>query len=641
MRFITLAARLVPLAAVVAVCACDDPAPTGAAPVVVDNVAPRRIAAATPPPPSAPTQTAPPAATKTAVPAAPKTATTAAPATHERPLHASVARRARGGADVGGLAGIALGDSVVGSLGQGKAEGRGAAGYGAAGYGAGGGGAGAYGSGALRWSGKGGGGIAVSIGSGAARLSGGTRALAPEPPPQAGGTFVHAGTNPIVDVREDPLSTFSIDVDSGSWMYTRRFLRMGRAPVPAAVRVEELVNALHYDYAGPRDGSAFAVHVDAAPSPFTRDRDVVRVAIQGKRLTAAQRKPAHVTFLVDVSGSMQQPDKLPWAKDGIDMAVDALRDDDTVAIVTYAGATRLVLPATPASKRAEIHQAVAGLISGGGTDMGSGMELAYREAGKELGSDRSARVVVLSDGDANIGRTSYADILKSVRGYVSEGVTMSTMGFGGGNYNDNLMEQLADAGNGNYTYIDSRQTLRRYFVDELTSTLEVIAQDAKIQVEWNPEVVRSYRLLGYENRDIADKDFRNDKKDAGEIGAGHAVTALYEIERVDPGHAPAGKLATVRVRHKVPRHEHATELAVDVGPSAWAARVADLDDDAKAALGMALGAEILRGSKYAEGLTLADAARLLRRSAHGPHADERTQAADLFDKAPVRTVAAR
>jgi Ca-activated chloride channel homolog len=481
-------------------------------------------------------------------------------------------------------------------------------------------------------------GLGLSGKGGAGRMALSLRPEGP-PPPLPGGTFVHAGTNPIVDVREDPLSTFAVDVDIGSWLYARRFLRMGRSPTPASVRVEEWVNAMHYAYPDPKGEDPFAIHVDGAPSPFTRDRHVVRVAIQGKHVAPAARKAAHVTFLVDVSGSMRQADRLPWAQQSMHLALDAMRDDDTIAIVTYAGSTGVALEATSVRHKGRIRRAIDELRAGGGTNMGSGMELAYREANKHLGSERSARVIVLSDGDANIGRTGHGSILDSVRGYVSEGVTMSTVGYGTGNYNDHLMEQLANAGNGNYTYIDSTATMKRVFADELTSTLEVIAKDVKIQVEWNPDAVRTYRLLGYENRDIADKDFRNDKKDAGEIGAGHAVTALYEVELTTK--LPHTSLGTVRVRHKKPRGERATETARVIEPSRMQASVGALGADAKAALGMALAAEVLRGSEHAEGLSLADAARLLRESARGAHAAERREAAALIEGAPSPAVARR
>jgi Ca-activated chloride channel family protein len=392
---------------------------------------------------------------------------------------------------------------------------------------------------------------------------------------------------------------------------------------------------MHYAYAAPPKSQAvpFAIHVAGAPSPIARGKHLVRVALQGKQVTTAERGPTHLVFLVDVSGSMKAHDKLPLAKDAMHKMVDGLRADDSIALVTYAGSTGVVLPTTSLREKARIHAAIDRLSSGGGTNMGSGMELAYREAAKQLGGGRSARVVVLSDGDANIGRTSHQEILKSVKGYVSEGVMMSTVGFGTGNYNDHLMEQLANAGNGAYTYIDSAKTAERFFVHELNGTLETIAQDVKIQVEWNTDVVSRYRLVGYENRDVADVDFRNDKKDAGEIGAGHAVTALYEVELTSP--SPSGPLGTVRVRAKQPRGSRADEHSVAIAPSVIQDRPGDLDDDARAAAAVALAAEVLRRSPYAEGRTLSEAAALLREAATGPHAAERLELArDLLRVEP-------
>lgn len=446
-------------------------------------------------------------------------------------------------------------------------------------------------------------------------------------PVDQGGTFVHAGTNPFIETASDALSTFAVDVDTGSFTFARRFLKQGDLPPDAAVRVEEWVNAMHYSYAAPPKSQAvpFAIHVAGAPSPIARGKHLVRVALQGKQVTTAERGPTHLVFLVDVSGSMEAHDKLPLAKEAMHKMVDGLRADDSIALVTYAGATGVVLPTTSMREKGRVHAAIDRLSSGGGTNMGSGMELAYREAAKQLGGGRSARVVVLSDGDANIGRTSHQEILKSVKGYVSEGVMMSTVGFGTGNYNDHLMEQLANAGNGNYTYIDSPKTAERFFVHELNGTLETIAQDVKIQVEWNQDVVRRYRLVGYENRDVADVDFRNDKKDAGEIGAGHAVTALYEVELVST--SPSGPLGTVRVRAKQPRGSRAGEHSVVIAPTVLQDRPGDLDDDARAAAAVALAAEVLRRSPYAEGRTLSEAAALLREAATGPHAAERLELA--------------
>jgi|GEM_PF-1394079 len=453
---------------------------------------------------------------------------------------------------------------------------------------------------------------------------------------QPGGTFVHAGTNPFIDTLTDALSTFSIDVDTGSFTFARRFLREGNLPPDAAVRVEEWVNAMHYEYASPPKSQAmpFAVHVDGAPSPIARGKHLVRVALQGKKVSKAERSPTHLVFLVDVSGSMDASDKLPLARDAMHMMIDELRDDDSIALVTYAGATGVVLPATSVKNKRTIHQAIDKLHSGGGTNMGSGLELAYREAAKQLGGGRSARVVVLSDGDANIGRTSHQEILRAVKGYVSEGVMMTTVGFGTGNYNDHLMEQLANAGNGAYSYIDSKKTAERFFVHELDGTLETIAQDVKIQVEWNPAMVARYRLVGYENRDIADQDFRNDKKDAGEIGAGHAVTALYELELTSS--SPSEALGTVRIRAKKPRGTRAEEMDVAISASAIKERPGDLDHDAQTAAATALAAEILRGSPYAEGRTLAEAASLLREAATGPFAAERLELARELMKVEPR-----
>jgi Ca-activated chloride channel family protein len=461
---------------------------------------------------------------------------------------------------------------------------------------------------------------------------------APPMPDLAGGTFVHAGTNPFVVTATDPLSTFAADVDTGSFTFARRSLQHGALPPDAAVRVEEWVNAMHYSYAPPSSSSSvpFAVHVDGAASPISRGKHIVRVALQGKTISNAERGPTHLVFLVDVSGSMQAADKLPLARRAMHMMVDALRADDSLAIVTYAGSTGVVLPTTSVSNKRSIHEAIDRLSSGGGTNMDSGMQLAYREAQKQLGGGRSARVVVLSDGDANIGRTSHDDMLKAIKGYVSEGVMMSTVGFGTGNYNDHLMEHLADAGNGNYTYIADDKTAERFFVDELNGTIETIAQDVKIQVAWNKDIVSRYRLLGYENRDVADADFRNDKKDAGEIGSGHAVTALYELELVAPSSTPYANLGTVSVRAKKPRGTRAEEISVPITASVLHEQANDLDDDAQTAVAVALAAEVLRHSPHADGRTLAEAAALLRGAATGRYASERLELAAEFEAAIPR-----
>ncbi|WPB78106.1 VWA domain-containing protein [Archangium violaceum] len=418
------------------------------------------------------------------------------------------------------------------------------------------------------------------------------------PEPLAGNTeqYRDHGVNAFVTTAEDRLSTFSIDVDTASYTLVRRKLLEGTPPPREAVRVEEFLNYFRYTYPEPQ-GAPLAVHLDAAPSPFTPGRHLLRVGVQGKRLSVSERKPAHLTFLVDVSGSMQSPDKLPLAKRSLRMLVDNLRDGDTVALVTYAGGVKLVLPPTGLEHKAVIHAALEDLTAGGSTAMANGIQLAYQQAMKTLDGHSFSRVLILSDGDANVGPASHEEILELIRGHVKEGITVTTVGFGMGNYKDTLMEQFADKGNGNHYYVDSLLQARRIFQEQLGGTLEVIAQDVKLQVEFDPAQVARYRLVGYENRDIADRDFRNDKVDAGEIGSGHTVTALYELE-LKPG---AGEgLATVRLRAKRPRGEKASEHTYRFPAGALAASFPEASADLRFATAVMGAAELLRHSPHAE-----------------------------------------
>ena len=451
-----------------------------------------------------------------------------------------------------------------------------------------------------------------------------------------GGTFQHAGTNPFTVTTKDKLSTFSIDVDTASYTYGRRFLKNGNRPNASSVRVEEWVNAFHYEYKSPTGRHPFGISMEAGPSPLDEGRHVLRVGIQGKKISNKDRKPVHLTFLVDTSGSMSRRDKLPLAQRALHHLVDNLDSRDSVALITYAGSTSEVLPQTSARHKQRIHRAIDSLRSGGGTAMGSGMEMAYRNAGKFVAPGSVSRVIVLSDGDANIGRTSHEAILKSIKGYVSEGIKMSAVGFGTGNYRDHLMEQLADAGDGNYSYIDSFAAAKKVFGTDLSGTLQVIAKDVKIQVEMNPKVVKRYRLLGYENRDIADRDFRNDKVDAGEIGAGHSVTALYEGELVDPYAKVKDDVATVRVRYKKPRGMKATEVSKTFTQNLVRTRFGDLDRDTRWAAAVSLAAEVLRGSPYARDKSLEDAWALAAEAAGGKYAKERRELVDLLDRTHKR-----
>jgi Ca-activated chloride channel family protein len=433
------------------------------------------------------------------------------------------------------------------------------------------------------------------LGHGKARVHVPTTHVPAEPGARDTEEYRDYGVNAFVDTARDRLSTFSIDVDTASYTLARRKVLEGSLPPREAVRVEEFLNYFRYTYPEPQD-APLAVHLDAAPSPFTSGRHLLRVGVQGKRLGISERKPAHLTFLVDVSGSMQSPDKLPLAKRSLRMLVDNLRDGDTVALVTYAGGVKLALPPTGLERKAAIHAAIEELTAGGSTAMASGIELAYRQAMKTLDGHSVSRVLILSDGDANVGPTGHEAILELIRGHVKEGVTVTTLGFGMGNYKDTLMEQFADQGNGNHYYVDSLLEARRIFQQQLGGTLEVIAQDVKLQVEFDPAQVARYRLVGYENRDIADHDFRDDKVDAGEIGSGHTVTALYELE-LKPG---AGEgLATVRLRAKRPRGETASERAYRFPARALAASFAEAPEDLRFATAVMGAAELLRRSPHA------------------------------------------
>jgi Ca-activated chloride channel homolog len=424
--------------------------------------------------------------------------------------------------------------------------------------------------------------------------------------PTSGEAYKDYGHSEWIDTAKDHLSTFSSDVDTASYTIARRKLTDGTLPPAAAVRVEEFVNYFHYDYATATSADRpFAVSMDAAPNPFSPDKTLLRVGVATKAKSISERKTMHLVFLVDVSGSMQSPDKLDLAKRSLRTLVDNLKENDTVALVTYAGNTSVVLPATSADHRTQIIDAIEQLTAGGSTAMGSGIELAYAEAAKGLGRSVESRVIILSDGDANVGPSTHDELLKMITAKAKAGVTLSTIGFGMGNYKDETMEQLADKGNGANFYIDGLSQSKRVFETQLGSTLEVVAQDVKLQVDFDPKQVARYRLVGYENRDIADNDFRNDAVDAGEIGAGHQVTALYEIQ-LKAG--ATGSFATARVRHKAPKGTTATEAAFEFQPSQRAATFEAASADFRTAFAAAAFADHLRGAEDAERWKLAELA---------------------------------
>ena len=384
-------------------------------------------------------------------------------------------------------------------------------------------------------------------------------------------TYAHTPANRAVDPSKDKLSTFAIDVDTASYALARRKLMGGQLPAPDSVRVEEFVNSFDYGDEGPTDSAPMAIHAAVAPSPMNVGHHILRVNLQAKRLHPEERKPVHLVYLVDVSGSMQAPDRIGLAKQSLHTLTNRLGPKDTVALCTYAGNTREVLAPTGMGNKAAIHAAIEQLTAGGSTAMASGIDIAYALASRTHMPGEISHVVVLSDGDANVGRTSHEDILRSITAHKSKGITLSTVGFGTGNYNDQMMEQLADKGDGNYSYIDSAEQADKVFGHDVDGLLQVVARDTKVQVEFMPEVVQSYRLIGYENRDVADRDFRNDHVDAGEVGAGHAVTALYDLvlKRVD------ASPATVRFRYAPATGGKVVEQALMVPTSSIFARIDD------------------------------------------------------------------
>jgi Ca-activated chloride channel family protein len=376
--------------------------------------------------------------------------------------------------------------------------------------------------------------------------------------------FEDYGLNPFFDTSVDNLSTFAIDVDTGSYTLARRYLTDGLLPPPEAVRLEEFVNYFDQDYPLPEQGEVFNIVMEAAPTPFSSEGNyVLRIGIQGYDVPPEARLNATLIFVIDVSGSMDREDRLEAVKLALYDLVDNLRPTDQVGIVVYGDVGEVLLEPTPVSEPSAIITAIDRLQPDGSTNAEEGLRLAYQMATEYYDAGRINRIILCSDGVANVGATGPDAILETVRQQAREGITLTTVGFGMGNYNDVLMEQLADDGDGQYFYVDTHDEARRIFVDRLTGTLVSIAADARIQVEFNPEAVAYYRLMGYENRDIADEQFRDDTVDAGEAGAGHSVTALYEI--VPAEQAGQGGVATVYLRWLDPDTGEPTEINESLG----------------------------------------------------------------------------
>ncbi|MDB5049088.1 MAG: uncharacterized protein JWO30_2159 [Fibrobacteres bacterium] len=458
------------------------------------------------------------------------------------------------------------------------------------------------------------------------------------PPPQTNSEeYSSIYENSFLEARANPLSTFSIDVDGASYSNTRRFLQEGRLPPSDAVRLEEFINYFDYNYPQPTGSDPFSITTEVASTPWNPDTKLVHIGLQGRRMDSEKLPPNNLVFLVDVSGSMATPDKLPLLKNAFNMLVDQLRPQDRISIVVYAGAAGMVLPPTSGADKEAIREALGRLDAGGSTAGGAGLMLAYQAARQSFIQGGSNRVILATDGDFNVGVSSDEELVRLIEEKRKSGVFLSVLGFGTGNLKDSKMEQLADKGNGNYFYIDNINEARKVLVEKMTGTLYAIAKDVKLQIEFNPATVKSYRLVGYENRMLAAEDFNDDRKDAGELGAGTSVTALYEIvpaaparPKVDPlkyqnngssrwhwgfgsseGNA-GGELLTVKFRYKQPAGATSKLLSRTLrnGDGAWQDASENFRFSAAAA-GFGL---ILRGSQYRGNLDLDKVAGMARGS---------------------------
>ncbi|VVN00998.1 vWA domain-containing protein [Pseudomonas fluorescens] len=435
--------------------------------------------------------------------------------------------------------------------------------------------------------------------------------------------------NPIHSVAETPVATFSADVDTGAYANVRRLLNQGRLPPEGAVRLEEMVNYFPYDYALPSDGSPFGVTTELAASPWNPHTRLLRIGIKASDRAVAELAPANLVFLVDVSGSMDRREGLPMVKSTLKLLVDQLRDQDRVSLVVYAGESRVVLEPTSGREKAKIRTAIEQLTAGGSTAGASGIELAYQMAQQAFIPKGINRILLATDGDFNVGVSDFDSLKQMAVDKRKSGISLTTLGFGVDNYNEHLMEQLADAGDGNYAYIDNLREARKVLVDQLSSTLAVVAKNVKLQVEFNPAQVSEYRLLGYENRALKREDFSNDKVDAGEIGAGHTVTALYEIvpagekgwlEPLRYGKSEPvvsgknGELAMLRVRYQQP--EGGKSLLIE---RPIANQVATASEDLRFAAAVAAFSQQLKDGRYTGDFSLKDTETLAR----GARGDDR------------------
>ena len=459
--------------------------------------------------------------------------------------------------------------------------------------------------------------------------------------------YGHYEPNPVHAVAEQPVSTFSIDVDTGSYANIRRFLtQSGRLPPADAVRIEEIINYFDYGYAKPADGKPFAVHTETVDSPFRSGAKLIRIGIQAKEVSQAALPPANLVFLVDVSGSMYSRDKLPMVKYTLCTLAHQTRAQDRITLVTYADGNQVVLPPTPGNQRQKILAALDSLRAGGSTAGENAIQQAYQAAQRAYIRNGINRILLATDGDFNVGITDFNTLRSMVAEKRKSGISLTTLGFGSGNYNERLMEQLADAGDGNYSYIDSPEEAQKVLHRQLSSTLATVAQDVKIQVEFNPAAVKEYRLIGYENRMLAREDFNNDQVDAGDIGAGHNVTALYEIiptgqtgwlpesryQAAPAANDKAGsEYAFINLRYKLPGQS--SSILINRPVAVGSKPLAQGSNATRQAVAAAAFGELLRGGKYSGNFGWTQTLELARNAQSPDRHGLRRQFVQLIEKA--------
>ena len=468
--------------------------------------------------------------------------------------------------------------------------------------------------------------------------------------------YDHITENRFLKVTDNPLSTFSIDVDAASYSNVRRFLNQGQLPPAGAVRIEEMINYFHYEYPQPTNGQPFSINTEISDAPWNKEHKLVLIGLQGKKIPTENLPPSNIVFLIDVSGSMDEPMKLPLVKSSMKMLVDQLREQDKIAMVVYAGAAGLVLPSTSGADKTKIKDAIDKLNAGGSTAGGAGIQLAYKIAKENFAKGGNNRVILCTDGDFNIGASSDDDMERLIEVERKSGVFLTVLGYGMGNYKDGKMQKLADKGNGNHAYIDGLSEAKKVLVNEFGGTLFTIAKDVKLQIEFNPAKVQGYRLIGYENRMLNKEDFNNDKKDAGELGSGHTVTALYEVipvgvkssflENVDSlkyqknivpwsKSSHSEEIMTVKFRYKAPDEEISKLIEHPVMDDKIS--ITKTSDNFRFAASVAEFGMLLRNSEFKSVASFDDVLRLSRKARGNDEEGYRSEFVRLVETAQTLT----